>query len=516
MYSDLVELLRRIFTKKYLLRAGILTVLVAMFYTLVTYCWIHVNIADTAGRDISVSLTSQSNLSTKMKTSPTGSVRLFVKRGTYEVLVRDKDSSYFTITKANGFFTTRDVKATFTKERERAYIGNNPLYCMSDIGGTLLSYNCEGSFDSVTIHTKASKSVPTTAITDAKAPFGDLGGMVRFNGIDYLLINNSDGSLISDDGPANRSYTIYSVSARNNSIEYTPIQILSDIDNSGVYHLYVFDGKLLLMPEKGTGKSYQLETPTAAPTSIKLADAGKNESVYNKTASSEAIVWLTTTSEGSKKRDFSRVLLHTKDGNDINQSFKKLYDTGFMCGQSVCMVAGQTIDIYTLNTKKLRYSYSVATAWQALPADKGIVFSPEKNGELVFLNTASREGYSMYQLGNYSLVNMVADGSGGFLVTFKNSYYDRFTLHITDSPDTTQQIDKKIDSLRKLDGVKSISVEGSYIYIVPKLGELVYDESTKNFDYDTRKRGEVNSAIDAKISELQIDTGRYYIINTSK
>jgi len=513
LYDNLFDRIKIIFTRKRLIGFFGVIIVFVFGYVVVNYSWLEVGIKNSTGSSLTATATNQSDITVHISSSKNSKIKLFVKKGDYEVLVRSGTSSYFTVVKARGFFTTAKKVGSLQKEYAREYVGNNPFYCMSDIGTILLSYNCEGNFNSATLHLPATTSTPTLTETDTKAPDGGFGGMVSYKNQHIVLINSKD-SITADSGYFQFSHTLYSVSNVNGRPQYTVVNTLNGLTGDLEYTLSVYGEKLGLFSKIDPSKFYILDDLTSQPTQVNLSVTQKEESLYNNYTSNGFMARLYTTPKGLEKRNFSRVVITSKDAS-FDYTFKHYYESGFVCGKQLCMRDGSKIDVYKINPKKAELLYQLTSAWQAIPNEAGLLFSTEK-GDAVLFNTDTQDGYSLYRLGGFALVSMTENGKDDYLLSMTNGHFDTFVLRLTNSPDLIDEIDKKLDALRALGSVSSLSVQGAYIFIVPNRGEVVYDITTNNFDYDPQKTQEINAEIDAKIQELKIDTTRYKIINTGK
>lgn len=125
------------------------------------------------------------------------------------------------------------------------------------------------------------------------------------------------------------------------------------------------------------------------------------------------------------------------------------------------------------------------------------------------------EGSLDYSFGDYKYCGLQKVDEQNYIICVADIENRKKALMLS-SGSTSDDIDKKILQLQKLDEVDVVSAYKNLLYVMPNLGEPTYDAVTKSFRDNPETKTRVNNKINEEIQKLGIDTKKYTIVNTSE
>ncbi len=502
-------------------RNWIVAVLLIIFVVVVSYVSgtgiLTVSLSGSTTKELATNLTNQdSGKSSEIKTS--SSFSKYLPKSSYEIFSKDTSGSFFAVAKTKGFLQKTAVDGKLVQEKSRAFIGNNPRTCSYYVGGTLYSYYCNDSFTNVVMHVPATASLATYISKNTKIGVdGSVEGTANLGGKTYLLLRSP-----ATEGTSKPTHTAYSAGSNFSLINPIP---LKDLDNSAVYEIATFqDGFLVYNAPKndywyygqGFSNPRHLQVPGLKDPSLKRPLVG-----FNKT---------TLVITRSNKSDFEN---HDNPNNKIgkvktqvdiyeNGAFKTVvfdqkldnFFTGLEpCGQDlICMISNKKLYVYDISGDNAKLSYGVNGVDYIYTAANQTLLIRDK--DILNFNAATANGYVEYSFGSYGYCGLQRDTDNGYILCVSGISGVPSALYIDRTKDNTDNIDKKVGKLGESKEVKSVSAYGKFIYIVPNLGDLVYNRSIKGYDYDPAVKKSVASKINQTVDELGMDRSSYTVINT--
>lgn len=439
--------------------------------------------------------------------SSSTNIKKRLTKGSYEVLARQGNKTFFNIIQSKGFFATSAIKAVLQPEKSRTFVGDNPENCMNLINNMFLSYSCGGDlFSNVKIHIPASADTPTYVSPNPnKSIDGSLEGIVKTSGgVVFALIQSEP------DGESLPLHTLYQLGT---NLSITNSFGLSGLGGNKTYKIKPYKSGFIVY-DTGYTQALYYQSPNQSPEKIKVGTSSdKNLSATDLQFENDTFLALYSSNVSAKKAKTEVVM--TKNGRFVSYIFNKAYLSGQPCGTNkLCLVGTKGLDVYDVSGSKAVYLYMVSDIITAHNTSSGFLVITKS--EVIRLDVDNRSGFVEYSLGDFTY-NSIQPVDGGYILSLTNSKGKKFALRINQVTADTASIDKKVAQLQKLQEVNTVSVNGNYIFISPNIpGDLVYDQSIESYDYDPVVKAGVVSTINQKIDQLGIDRKQYTIINTAE
>lgn len=130
---------------------------------------------------------------------------------------------------------------------------------------------------------------------------------------------------------------------------------------------------------------------------------------------------------------------------------------------------------------------------------------------LLRMNSDLTAGSYVYVQDKYDITSVLKIDSSKFLVNIKGTGSSSALLIDSEVP-AEVLIDKLVFDLRRAPNIKTIVPYRSIIFIVPDLGELVYNTETNLLDYDPVVVDSVRSSLTQSVIDSGIDTQLYQVV----
>lgn len=499
--------LRRLFTP--------LLIIIALVFAvvwLISHSFVEISITNSPGGEASYTITKQEQGAKPIIVkSSSQKVKKLLKKGSYLVEVTQGDSSYLSLVKSGWIFKTSSVSANLKSEVSRQFVGDSPDPCMIMSGGILISNNCGGSYESIKTHVAADLVTPTHAAFDKKSIVGTVEGLATSKEGGFALIRQS----ISEDDTM--MHILYSLTP-NGAEAATPKEVLrlDKLKPEDSYAITRYSDGLLVYNSSFTD-NYFYQTLASAPTKIDFGpqkQTGLSPKFLGASTSGVIAIYNSFISDNKKAAKKSKTEIAVF-ANGVARHFilNGTYDSGYLCSAGlVCLLNGQTLDIYKLGTSgKLKLVNTLRSVSAVFPVSDGSIALATTSG-LADFNLNSLSGSYAYRFNDYAFKSMAVSGSS-YILNLKDYKSKGFAL-LVDASSKSDGIDKKITELKKLPEIKDLSIYKNIIYITPELGELVYDSDSGFFGYSQAVRTEVGQKIKDDLVKQGIDTIKYTVINT--
>jgi len=492
--------------KKRLIMIGVAMALLLTVWWLYGHSYVTIKLDHPPGSgQITYRLVNQTSNKTTIITTSSAKVTKLVPRASYEITVSQAEQSSFTVIKTKPFLLKITVDSNLAPQPARRFVGYNPEGCMYYLDTILYSYNCIGA-TSRTTHVPATATTPTYNLKDIGGSFGSVEGIVNTSGglvalfqsnstphIAYLLtdtVKASQGVALKDLDP-NKVYKL--ASYQKGFIVYD--STFRDIR----YYESVHATPQAISITRPTDKSQQPQFLSTSNDSIAAAYSDKAN--FQENSDPTAI--------GKVKDD---VFLY-KDGKTKEFTFDAQYSAVTPCGlDKLCLVeaVSKHLSVYDVSIK-LKLIYAVDGVNGVQEAGQNLL--AVRQNDILNLDVNSNGGSVAYTFDSYRYCGLQNDGDN-YLLCVTDSNAKNIVLHLTPLVADTDAIDKKVAELQKMPEVTTVSAYGSYIFISPAAGSLVYDQATSSFGYNPAIVKAANAKIDAKITSLGIDRSKYTIIYT--
>lgn len=470
----------------------------------------------------------QTGAETKIN-SNSSNVKKIVSKGDYEIFISQNYSSHYSTANTGSFLSTTHVEASLAPEKSRSFVGNNPGSCMFYAQDLLMSYDCESeSAASLKVHLPADASTPTTAqpLLESTAA-ASIGGILQIKDRVILLVNG----LSADSGYPSLPI-IYEVSADHKLVSPT-VPRGTNIENSDPTKSYkilayrngfvLYDTDLeeinyyqdlgrnpekiqITQPQDNTLQPFELSAKGNGLVAIYSYSRGNdNASSGQKRA---------TNSDETVVNKGKTVFQIYEDGKTKSFTFKGGYTRARLCGQKyLCIISGPVLTVYDISGEKQKELFKINDVADVIyNKDKLLV---QRERDVLALDIQSQKGELQYSYGEYIPCGIAGVGGTGFLTCVFGPNNDKSALYIDTSKDNDNNIDKKVLGLLTQPFISSISAYKSYIYIVPELGEPVFDPSVRGFAPDPTTKKRVSEQIMNSVKDEGIDQSIYNIINAS-
>lgn len=493
----------------------VVVVLIVIVIALSKIGYLRVELSGASGTT-NATITNQASGQTSKIQSSSPSFSKRVSPGSYEVMAKHDNTSYFAIGQTKGFLQSTEITGKLTPEKSREFVGNNPRTCSYLASGVLYSYYCNDAFSSVLQHVPAKQSQPTyTAKNTGSKVEGSVEGSAQLGGQTYVMIRATE-----TEDTSRPTHTVYLAGA-NFSLS-SPIA-LKELNNSRQYQLTAFQNGFLLY--SGTDDDYwyyqrgftapkHLDLPKLSDQSMKrklvgfnndtLVIARSNKSDFdNHDTPSIKIGQVKTQVDIYKNGSFRTV--------SFEQNFENVFTGVQPCGSEyVCIASNNKLYAYEVVDDTLKLLNTVS--------DVSFIYSSGSQTLLVrsdgilSYNPASSSGYLVYSFDAMKYCGYQPVSETSFIVCVASQGEVPFALLVDTSKDNSDSIDKKVVELQKDSHVKGVSVYGHSIYISPDQGSFIYIQSLGEYGPDPAKRAAAIKDINSTIQRIGIDTKTYKII----
>jgi hypothetical protein len=498
--------------KKKIIAAALVIALLIGLQWLFSHAFITVALVNPGSGNVTYQFISQPDQKLNEVQTAGTAVKKLVRKGSYEVLVKQGDSSFLAVVDTGGFLGTTSVRAELAPEKAREFIGNNPVACMSLAGGTLISYGCNDFYGNARMHVSSSAQQPTYTQPVDGEPDGLIQGILELNDTTLAMLKT-----VTDSADPEQPFRLYTIEA-NGSL--TNGRVLSGLDPSKSYSLRAYKSGFVIYDDAFERISYY-SAPSAAAQPISLGTQSDNSlqpNTLNAGVSSITATYSNNT-EGEvtdiHEPDHSKVQAEVviADENAVRRfTLSGQFSDAVTCGRDkLCLLRGDQLEVYGTSGNQLEPLFTLGQVAELASTANGLLVSRE-NG-LIGLDVDTRKGSIYYSFGEYTGCGLEATTSG-YLLCLINGKQDKVALRINPTSTNNNSIDKKVAELLKLPEVKDVSAYGRFIYISPELGEPVYDEASNSFGYPPDVISAVNGRINQEIARLGINREAYTIVNT--
>lgn len=493
---------------------GLILTGLVLFYVVSQISFIKVEVTNGQDQaDYSYFITPQQGGSTNKATSKQATYRKLVRKGSYVVETNQSNSSYFELTTAGGFFTTKTVKAELKSEQSREFIGDNPDACMSYIDGRLLSYSCNGERKTVKAHMPAGGEQPTYAKeTDAS---GDV-----FEG----LATTQQGTivLINSGSPDLGSPSLYTAKLDNNGKTSIDGRYMDMFGSSDSYGLKSYkDG--FIVYDAGLYTTYYMSSVGAQPERINN-QVPKDTSLNNylvATNNNTIAAAYTNQSKNLSKNVHdeeglggSSTIAITGENQNKQIDLPGVFDEMEVCGtQKLCVLHNKTLEIYDISGKKPKLLDTMSGVQSIGTYNNHLLIVTEQN--ILDMDVDSMNGYVAYSFGDYQFCGLQTDLSGYTLCAI-NNLERKVALRFDPTKANSTNIDKKVAKFQKSTGVLVVSAYKNYIFIAPNYGQQAYNPATKIYDYEPATVKRMNAQIEQDLTSIGIDRSVYRVSGTQQ
>lgn len=423
-------------------------------------------------------------------------IKKLVSKGPYDVLVQNKQQSFFASVKTKGFLGSTSVQADLKPEAGREFIGDNPGPCMFFEQDTLFSYECQGYFDSLKRHVPATADQPTYVETVNPEVDTQINGIIKTD--EGVLALSHVVDLESN------KYVIYRLikGRLSDGIE------LADLNPDDEIYVKPYKEGFITYDRQGT-RAHYYESRASKPREFELR-LPKIKGVELKsieTYRGSLMASYSTFAEGEDP-DQPEHLDNNNEfilyGSDQTKHFTLKGDAHSiykLCGiNKLCALSERGLSVYDLSGNKLDEQFLIGgvEAFEVLPGKLLIQYS----GSILEINPENGTGFISYQLGNYQNCGMQASGNNYLICLITNT--NKRAVLIIDRGARNDDIDKKISELLSLNEVKNVTIYKNHIFISPELGELEFDEVSSDFDYNSEAKAFARKVIDKKLAELKL------------
>lgn len=514
------------------MRRKIIIVIISTTFILLTYCvftFSYIEITVASGRtdiDTTYMLTRQGDDKTEFKTRSQHIKRL-VRRGNYEVSVRQAETSYLAVGKSGGFFGTSSFTASLISEKAREFVGNNPNACMYLLPPVVASTPCNSTVDELSIHMPASSKEPTF-IKKARGPAALLEGVVSTKEGNFAIV-----SIESEQEGSGNYHALYPINT-DGVLDVANEHMLTALNGGRTYKAASYQDGWIAYSKDGSEILY-FKSVNSAPSTLKIDKPDDTSLALVDLAVFDEQIVLTYANQTPVGRNFddpSGTKSHSaefetqrakiKQRHEVivysnNQSkyitFAKPLTVVRSCGtQELCVVfEGGNMGVYDISKSKPGLKYEL-TGVVDLDNSNRMTLVVRNDGIYRF-DISKKEGFLEYGLGSYKYCG-IKTGDTSYVLCIADKSNKRLALRINLMMTNNDSIDKKIAELSMIRQVKNISIYGRYIYISPDVGNPQPNPQTGFFEYDKTTVINANLKINQEIDRLGISRSAYTIINT--
>lgn len=447
-------------------------------------------------------------------------VRKMVSRGNLEVTALQDYGSAVAVTKTGGFLQTTQVTLDLAKEKDRAFVGDNPKPCMH-FDRLLISWQCEGIISTVAKHLPANNTTPTYAspITSSREPINTESLVQTKQGI-YLLTK-----AVSVEG---KQHVLYPVSSDGDLVfegniptpDLAGDKNYRSIKYRGGWLFYSVDGADFFYYENLSEPPRRIETQKPQNENLKLYDVsvvGNNiVSVYNEhfVPETNGAAWVLTnnvrTEETTEDSDEGEKIDRPSPQNQtevlVSSEQSQRYKLNFtakqvrVCGQTlICALNGDELQVLDVSDESPSPLYTIPNV-QQIEVVEGQLMVVNDVGVMEW-DIESQKGYYYYTFGDYRFCGLLTKNRPGVCVEEGGK---KSLLAIDAQTNIKTPIDQLMLDIGRLDEVRTVTAYNNYIYVSPNYGEVTFNQQTGSYGYSDSSKSDVNAVIDRALKELNL------------
>lgn len=474
-----------------------------LFYAYYSYGFIAVT--SEAGIELEVKRTGSKDALLVSQSS--SRVKKLVRRGNYEVLAKQKDSNYFAITPVGGFMKTNGIEVRLEQEKSRVFVGDNPSPCVT-LATVLVSISCSDKLSAMVVHKPATGKLPTYTERVNKNIEGRFEGFVNVSEGSFVLARVS----LASSATTPRGHYIHSIS---NDGTFSKGTLLIGTDAEKTYTLLPHKGGFALHDSFMNILVY--ESLSQAP---KIITAGmpKNTKLNPYSISVEgqgvAVAYrdpddATDLIEDKTARGKTSIVV-ILDNTTRHFNFNKYIGQVELCGiKKLCLLSDNLLEVYDIAGQKPKLLYSVGNVESVLHLGERMLIV--RAGDIIGFNIDKAEGAIQYEAGEYRFCGVQISGQG-YVACVVDGNNKKRALFINPSQPGTDNIDKQIAELAKLQELQTISIYKNLIHLAPNYGDLITTQD--GLDIDRTKKPAIDKIINGKIDDLGINRDVYTISTT--
>lgn len=493
--------------------ATILLFLIFICIWIYGHSYINIDVKTDVKGEFSYELVEQNSKKTTSISSESKNIKKLVKKGTYEVVVKNGDENSFSIKQTKSFLRTNHVEATLNKESERSFIGDNPDPCMSYDQKILITYACGANYGDASAHMPASQETPTTTenIGGDLSEIG-LGGIINSGGkrLAYL-----EGHFDAESTEEER----ITIEVNDKFKPVNRFELKGDLSEGFHQIINYKDGFIIHNRELSDILYYK--DPSSAPEKIsmsgpedtelagqQLAVDGDRISAYYTNSDREL-----DSKEGKTVKDDGVSYVKVYENGDTRSfDFKGSYYLAQVCAEKyLCLLQNRELTIYDISGKKAKEKTKISNVYSL--KNVGTTLKIVRYDGVLDFDLSKMEGHLQYSFGGYTPCG-IETTQNGYVLCVISPKNDKHALYIDNEKKNVDDIDKKMIKLRDMPFIDDVSIYKSYIYITPELGEPEYNETVNGYVPNPVIKQKANKDINAIITELGIDRSRYTVINT--
>jgi len=502
--------------KLYVVRGFIIGLLLFLVYWISTHAFMEITLENPAAGGVSYQITSQQNQETATINNAPTKIKRLVKKGDYEILVKQGESSYFSVIRTSGFLTKKTIETKIEPEKARKFVGDNPAACMDYRQTVLISFNCYGGALSDTqLHTPATVDQPTFTVKNPDASNNTIEGLVKTAQESLILLLESIET--ADGGVSSAEHAIYVL---RDDLSLGNRTVLADLSPEKSYEIKAYN-KGFLAYDESFESVYYYESTTAKPLAININNSlDESFEVYSSDMRGQSILIAYSNvsedilvDEGPQEKN-PRYELSVLEGDTTKKYvFTNERVQPKLCGSNkLCVLLADTkqLEVYDLGTKNQKPIYKVSGVKSVERLGNNLLVT--RDNEILELDVDNQRGFTSYSFGDYRYCGITTDNQG-YSLCVTNSKQKNVALYIDQRGKNIDSIDKKIAKLLKYPEISDISIYETYIYISPEVGPFVYNPSTNSDGPDIVATKRINGVIEDAVTQAGIDSKIYKIIN---
>lgn len=465
----------------------------------------------TGNNPVSVSLLNQGSLKTSgMKFGSSG--WRIVRAGTYEVTSIQDNRSAFSLQKVRGFFLSSSVSQKLVSEDAAEFIGYNPDACVHYNGNFAMSWGCISGAAALTEHKPAEGRQPTVNIPNPQGFVGTIQSIFTFQDKTYMLIRDRSGGEDNEgDEPPRQMF--YELDANYNPVRKVRAQ---GLDSVGTYQVMPLEDKILVHNiDRSTFYTFSNVDSTPEKIDIKNPDSKVFRPSTVRTSGNNVYVLYVNyeidIGQPAPKDIQNRIVMY-KDGKVSTLQYNdKSIDDFEACQDSICLLQGQTLGVYSIDGDQLDLRYqikqvdSIATIGETLLASK-------PQGTLDF-NVGSVTGhYGVLTYDTQSCGIRYASQNNYVICTQETTKNKRKgLLNISLKTESANNILKQVKQLESEPEISAVSVYKNGIIVSPNYGKRSFNKETGTYTFNPDTVKKVSDKVKQQVADAKIDTTKYTV-----
>jgi hypothetical protein len=435
---------------------------------------------------------------------------LLLSSGTYEILAKNNNGSYFEVVSVGRFLSSAEIDIKPQPESDVSFIATNSSDCGLQLS-VYVSYACGSSSQNIKNHLPARDGSPPYSITpEALKNVGVLTNTIQINNKWYVIVQTDSQNTIGK----NSLYEL--VPGESGLADLRKIGALNSLSSDRLYYSIPYKTGFIAYSSNLDGAYYYKDFASLDDADyieeLELADFDGLDGA-TATSNDELIVFSASNQEQITETRKQTVVKVLETDSVSTYRFDQILTDFQLCAEDLLCAISIDSNFLTYDvssgTPKLKTKISGGKKFTV--GSEGGDVRVARNGELLDFNLSTNSGSIVVSYNSYEPTSIQSQDANTNILVVRNGA-NSSVVKILETP-STGNIFQTLSDLSGSIFISSVSVYDKQVFMVPKLGELEYDVTTGIFDYNPNDKARANNEIQSIINRSGGNSSGYTFIN---